>query len=399
MAEVTATGFQLKTQNEYFAEEQALYVGIDPNWNLDPSTPDGLKIAHDSEIFGNLDEVLLAAYNSKDPNRARDLELDIVSALTGTFRNLGNPSTAIVALSGVPGTIVPVGTIIESTVNASQWATDAALTIPVSGVIDAAVTATVRGATEAGIGDITRIVDTVGGLQSATNAAVATLGTNAESNGELRLRRALSVGRPGNNQIDSMLGEIGATAGVRRFVILENDTNATDANGLPAHSIAPIVDGGTDAAVALSIYLKKNPGVLLYAAATSVSETVTSPLFPANTKQITFSRPLYVDAVVVVDVVDDGTLPGNAEDLIKQAIVDYSGGDLIAAECGFNVLGFDIGEDVHVSRLYTPVNQVIGQHGNSYISGLTVNGQNTTVPVAFNELSRWSSANVTVNIT
>ena len=79
-----------------------------------------------------------------------------------------------------------------------------------------------------------------------------------------------------------MLGEMFAVDGVRRCKIYENDTDSatvSDDNpyGLPAHSIAPIVDGGTDANIATAIYLKKNPGVMLYQAGTPASYTVTSP--------------------------------------------------------------------------------------------------------------------------
>ena len=38
MAEVTATGFVAKTEQEYYDEERQLYLDIDPEWNLDPST-------------------------------------------------------------------------------------------------------------------------------------------------------------------------------------------------------------------------------------------------------------------------------------------------------------------------------------------------------------------------
>lgn len=56
MAEITYNGYVLKNQNTWYAEEQQLYLDIDPNWNLDPSSPDGLKLASDAEIFANLDQ-------------------------------------------------------------------------------------------------------------------------------------------------------------------------------------------------------------------------------------------------------------------------------------------------------------------------------------------------------
>lgn len=400
MAELTSAGYNLKTENEYFDEEIGLYQGIDPNWNLDPSTPDGLKAAHDAEVFSALDEAILAAYNSKDPNKARDLELDIIGALTGSVRPQGSPSTVTLTLTGTIGAVISADdALFESTVDGSQWELDADATIGGLGTVSAKATCTVNGTTEADAGTITQIVNTISGLQTVTNPLAATPGDNPETNAEFRVRRRNAVARPGNNQLENMLGEIFAVDNVRKAVILENDTNATDGDGLPAHSIAPIVDGGTDADVARAIYTKKNPGVLLYAAGTPVSETVTSPNYPNMSKEITFSRPVYVDMDVVVDVVDDGTLPLNIEDLIADAIVAYAGGDLVAASSGFNPLGFGIGENVPVSRIYTPVNQVVGQYGNSYVSSLTVDGETSFVAIDFNELARWTTANVTVNVT
>jgi len=196
-----------------------------------------------------------------------------------------------------------------------------------------------------------------------------------------------------------MLGEIFAVDGVRRAIVLENDTDVTDANGLPEHSVAPIVDGGTDADVALAIFRKKNPGCKLHAAGTSVTVNDVYDKYITNARDITFSRPVYVDMTINVTIQNDGSLPGNADDLIVAAILNYAAGDLVAAECGFNVLGFDIGEEVPVSRMYTPINQVIGTYGNAYVTNLTVNTLTSgQVAIDFNELSRWTSGNITVVI-
>lgn len=396
MAEITDIGFILKTQNEYFDQELQFYLDIDPNWNVDPSTPDGLKIAHDAEIFGYLDEAALLAYNSKDPNKARGVDLDVISSITGTERSLGTPSNVALTLGGVPGTVIIQGKLVESAADGTQWSIDNSVTIGVGGTVAATATAVENGATQAAIGSITKIVDVVAGWQTVTNPTVATPGTDVQSDASLRLERRLSVSRPGNNQVDSMLGEIFSVDGVRRARIYENFTGSVDANGLPAHSIAAIVDGGTDADIALSIFKKKNPGCALYAAGSPVMVAGVYDLYPSNTKTITFSRPVYVDITVAVTVSDDGTLPGNADDLITAAILSYMNGVLIDAEAGFNDTGFDIGEDATISRLYTPINQVIGQYGNSYVSSLTLNGGSANVAIAFNELSRWTEPNILV---
>lgn len=399
MAEVTTTGYKLKTQNEYFEEERARYLAIDPKWNLDPSTPDGLKLASDSEVWSILDEAGQQAYNSKDPAKAKGYDLDVISALTGTFRSLGTPSTVTLTLSGVAGTVIIAGQRVESSENGTRWATNANCTIGSGGIVTVAATCLTLGAIQASPATITKIVDTVGGWQAATNTLAAISGTDKQTDQQLRIERAKSVGRPGNNQIDSMLGEVFAVNGVRRCKIYENDTGVTDANGLPEHSLAVIADGGTDDAVAMAIYLKKNPGCFLHQAGTPVAVTVVSPVYQQNTKEIKFSRPIDANMTVAVSVKSDGSLPSNAADLITQAILDYAAGDFVAAQCGYSVMGFDIGEEVPFSRLYAPVMQVLGQYGNSYITALTLNGGTANIPVAFNQLSRWAASRITVSIT
>lgn len=398
MAELTPAGYKLKTLNEWYDDERQLYLDIDPLWNLDPSTPDGLKLAHDAEVFGALDETLQQAYNSKDPAKAVGYDLDVLCALTGTTRSKGTPSNVTVTLTGTPGTVVAAGSLIKSRTTGTSWTIDQTVTLT-AGTATVGATCTVVGPTQADAGTLTQIATTVGGWTGVTNPSPATPGTDAQDDASLRIERNTAVGRPGNNQVDSTLGELYAVDGVRRVKAYENDTGAVDSNGLPAHSMAYIVDGGADADVAMAIYLKKNPGVALYQAATPVSVTVTSPKYPTNQKVVKFSRPIAIDMVIAVTVKDDGSLPSTVSDEIKDAIVHFGAGTLIDPACGFVADGFDIGESVPYFTVSTPVNKVLGSYGNSYIQTLTVNGGTTNVAVPFNKISRWTSGNITVVIT
>lgn len=399
MAEITNEGYVAKTENEYFSEERQLYLDIDSDWNLDPSTPDGLKIAADAETFTNLDEALQTAYNSKDPNKARGVDLDIVSAITGTFRDLGSPSNVAVTLGGVAGTVILAGKTIESSVDGSQWTIDTTVTIGGGGTVAAAATAILSGATQADIGTITTIVDTVGGWQTVTNPSVATPGTDIQLDPSLRLERALSVGGPGQNQIDSIIGVVFGVDDVRRVRVYENEEDIVQpVTGLTAHSLAVVVDGGVNEDIAQAIFSKRSTGVTQFQAGTPVNVTVQSEKFPQQSTEIKFSRPTFVDIVVTVTVESDGSLPNDADEQIIQAILDYTAGALVDPVCGFNQLGFDIGEDVVLSRLYTPINSVIGSFGNSFVSDLTLQGGTANIPIDFDELSRWTTVNITVTI-
>lgn len=396
MAEITDTGYELKTQNEWFADELARYLAIDPNWNTDPSTPDGLKIATDSEIFANLDELGLKAYNSKDPTKATKDDLDAIASITGTIRSLGTFSNSSVNLVGVDTTVILAGTLFESVEDGSEWSVDADTVI--SGVTVCPITAVLRGATQASIGVITKIVNPQSGLESITNPAVAVLGTDPETDAELRARRDDTVSISGNNQVDSTFSAISAIDGVRRVKIYENDSvDPVDSNGLPIHSTAVIVDGGTDSDIAEAIYLKKNAGTIQHSLSNPVTVPVTSPV-TGNEKDIIFNRPDYVDILLVYNITDDGSLPIDVEQLIKDATIDYVDGDLLSAESGFNQRGFNIDEDVQSARFYTPANNVIGQYGNSYVTSITVGG-GSVVAINFEELARFADSNITVNIT
>jgi len=396
MAKIDETGFIQKTQNEYFTDERARYLAIDPAWNLDPSTPDGLKLATDSELWGNLDEALAAAYNSKDPNRAMGAELDALLQLSGLTRSTGTGSLITLSLAGVDGTVIPAGKRAKSSVDGSLWATDVDVTIAL-GVATVSATCAVPGATAADPGDISIISDPVGGWQSVTNLSAASVGINPESDSLARIRRHASVSKPAQNQVDATFAEIANLPGVARVRIYENDTGVIDVNGLPPHSTNIIVDGGDDTEIARAVYDKRNPGPIQHQSATPVNVSITSSV-TGNTKIIRFDRPAYIDALVIVSVTNDGSLPGNADQLIKDAIINYSTGEIDGVVSAFNQSGYNIGDDVNSGQLYTPVNSVIGSYGHSFVTGITVNaGQ--SLGIAFNSLSRWSDGSITVNIT
>lgn len=402
MAEITDAGYQLKTQNEYFADEVALYKAIDPAWDLDPSTPDGLKAAHDAEIFSAMDENMLRAYNSKDSEKARGIELDMICAISGVVRKQGTRSDVTIRFYGNSGALVLSGAIVESETSGERWTVEQTYTVLPSGYIDAQAFASRVGPTVANTGTLTKIVTVMSGITSCNNLAPANLGLEKQADNSLRIERRRAVGKPGSNQLDAMYAEIIGTKDVRRVAVYNNPTSVatvSDRNphGLPAHSIAAIVDGGSDDDVAMSIYLKLNPGPQLYAAATSVTVPVKSPLRPSHIEQIIFSRPYDVNMILAITI-KGAEFPSDIQDQVKDAIMDYAVGSLLDPSVGFRSSGFDIGDDVPYSTMFTPINKVIGQYSDAYVVSMTINGGTTNIPVAFNQLSRWSKSNITVTV-
>lgn len=404
MGELNKNGYKIKTQNEYFDEERALYLNIDANWDLDPSTPDGMKIAHDSEVFSSLDELVKQAYDARDPNKASGYDLDVLRALTGSHRSLGTPSTVQLKLTGVANTIVRAGAKVK-TADGVTFLTDEDAIIGLDGTVTVNAHCDKNGAISVSANTLTNIVETVGGWQSVTNPSPATPGTDKDSDAVFRIKSALSVGRAGSNQKESIYGEIFDTTGVRRCRIYENKTNSASVDsvhnphGLPPHSLAIVVDGGTDQDVAESIYKKLCPGVALHAAGTKVEKTVYSKLFPASYDVITFSRPEYIDISVSVTISDkEKVLPESFVDVVKQSYLDYYEGQLIKEGCGFLTSGFDIGQIVPFTRLFTPANKVLGEYPSTYVSELKVNNSSNDVEIRFNQVARFTKEKIKVVI-
>lgn len=406
MGELTKDGFQTKTQNEYFEEEKALYQKIDAEWSLDPATPDGLKLAHDSEVFGALDQLVKQAYDARDPNKATGRDLDVLRKLTGATRSQGTPTTVTLFMTGVASTLIPEGSQVK-TPEGLIFTTDENLTLGTDGTGSVAATCTVNGANEVAAGKVNQIVTVVGGWQTVTNRTAAMTGTDAESDAVFRIKSARAVARAGSAQRDSLYGEIFDVDGVRKVKVYENKTNSSDVvalvnpYGLPPHSLAIIVDGGKEEAIARAIYRKVNPGVFLHAAGTKVEKTVWSEKYPNSYDVITFSRPIAVPITVKVKVADPSKTCPNATDLqeaIRTAIMQYYEGELLPDGIGFMTTGFDIGQSVPYSRLFTPVNKVLGIYVGSYVSEMTVNGGTSTVAIAFNQVSQFLRSNITVEI-
>lgn len=406
MGKLTSKGFILTTQNEFFEKEKQLYTDIDPQWNLDPSSPDGLKVAHDAEVFTAMEEKVKQAYDARDVDKAVGEDLDILRALTGAYRNLGTPSTVELKITGVAGTQIPANSKVK-TINEIVFLTDETVTIGLDGTVKVNAHCETNGAIEVSANTLTNIVNVIGGWQTVTNPMPASIGTNRDSDAVFRKKSAEAVGRAGQNQKESLFGELYATEGVRKVAIYENKTNSgsydaiKNPHSLPPHSLAIVVDGGEDQDVAESIYIKLCPGVLLHAVGTKVDREVRSKLFPQSSDVITFSRPEAVEITLRITLGDPkNTLPTDDEiqEIIREAYMEYYSGDLIPSGIGFKDEGFTIGEMIPYFRMATPANKVTGDYEGVYIKDLKLNGGKDNVQVAFNQLAQFAKSRITVKV-
>ena len=149
-----------------------------------------------------------------------------------------------------------------------------------------------------------------------------------EDDATVRKRISNSLAARGAGSLDAIQSAVAACQWVRSAKVYENDTSSTDANGIPAHSIAAVIYGGNAPAVAQAIYETKAPGIGTYGSAYEdiVDEN-------GNTHRINYSRTTSrrIFAYMIIR-----RLPGIDESAVTAAVTaavnDYINNQLGVAE-------------------------------------------------------------------
>lgn len=353
---------------------------------LDPDSKDGQMVALVALAIHDANNTAIAVYNSFSPSTGMTDALSRNVKINGISRRAATNSTTDLTLCGTAGITIINGSAKDA--NGIVWNLPASVTIGPGGTVIATSTCAVSGAVAAVAGSVNTINTPTRGWLSVTNVSAATVGSAAEKDSELRIRQRQSVALPSLTPFAALDGAIANVTGVTRHKLYENDTGSQDANGLPAHSVAAIVDGGDVNAIAQVIQSKKGQGV-----ATFGSTSITVPDAWQNPHTISFSRSSPVPVFVAITLkVFQGYTTQVGND-IKKAIADY-------------VNSLDIGDDLLLSRVYSPANLGVVSGGESRyydINSLQIGRSAATVAPAnivtvFNEAVTCSVDNITVTV-
>ena len=179
---------------------------------------------------------------------------------------------------------------------------------------------TTDGAITPAIGDLTDIVTTYAGWDSVSNNVSANTGRLAESDTALRQRWNASLYTRSVGMTDSIASALMTLNGVTSAYVYENDSDSTDEDGRPPHSIEAVVNGGETDEIGLTIWQKKAAGIDTYGSqSVSIND---SQGFPHT---INFNRPLIVPIYLNITVTEypEEALPPNAQAMITEAVLNY----------------------------------------------------------------------------
>ena len=177
------------------------------------------------------------------------------------------------------------------------------------------------------------------GIDSVTNPIDFTLGSDEETDSELRQRRFESVQVAGAGTVKSIQARIRNLPAVSAAFIIENETFSVDADGRPPKSFELIVEGGDEQVIGQTLWDHKPAGIETFGA---ITRTVFDSVGDSHT--VNFSRPDIVYIHVQVDYTKnvEETFPNGGENSIKQQIADFGN-------------SLNIGTDVIVQKFFGPV--------------------------------------------
>jgi uncharacterized phage protein gp47/JayE len=230
---------------------------------IETDSQDGQLLAVFAKAIDDGNQATIDAFNSFSPSKAQGAGLSSNVKLNGISRNVSSNSTVVVTLVGVVGTPINNG-IVADALTGTNWALPTLVTIPSSGQIDVTATAVDLGAIRAEPGAITKIVTSVPNWQTVTNAGPAVPGAPVEIDAQLRRRQSKSTATPAQTVREAIYGGVANVPGVIRAQVYDNDKNTATIDGIPAHNIAVVVEGGDTTAVATQIAFRKPPGTPTY---------------------------------------------------------------------------------------------------------------------------------------
>lgn len=312
---------------------------------LDPDSKDGQMVALVALAIHDANNTAISVYRSFSPATALGDALTSNVKINGITRRAATNSTVDLLLTGTVGTTITNGSVRDT--NSVVWNLPATVVIGTDGTVVATATCANSGAVAAVAGSVNGINTPTRGWASVTNPLAATVGVAAETDAELRVRQSQSVALASLTPFDAVDGAIANVEGVTRHKLFENDTEVTDVNGLPAHSISAVVEGGDATVIANTIRSVKGQGVSTF----GMTAVVVTDRY-GNPYTIRFSRPVDVPVFVSITLRALTGYTSDVGDEMKAAVASY-------------INSLAIGDSVLLSRVYSPANLGVVSGGNA----------------------------------
>jgi len=289
--------------------------------NVDGNSPDGQMINIYAQAKADLLDAIVSVYNSFSPEIAIGTTLDQRCAINGVIRRGATYTTTNITITADRTvTIYGLDTNPDDPFTVADDAGNEFYLLETV-TLSAGDTEVLFRAAEAG--DVATTIDTITEIKTITLGITAVnnddsavnQGVDEETDSELRIRRQSSVSIQSTGFLEGLESALKNLSDVVDAAVYENNTDSVDGDGIPAHSIWCIIDGGDDDEIADVIYRKRNAGCGMSGSSTVDIEQVNGTIFT-----VAFDRPNYEDLYISMTLQSLDALHVIDEDYIKNQI-------------------------------------------------------------------------------
>jgi len=196
---------------------------------------------------------------------------------------------------------------------------------------------------------ITQLVSTLTGVDSVNNRAEASGGADIETDASLRSRYLLR-GTSGGSSAVAIQTALNELDSVITATVFENATGAV-VDGLPAHSINAVIDGGNTTEILTVLLNYKPAGIESFG---SVSGEIVDNA--GQTRTFYWDTPTPVDIWVDVNITSNALWDSSYEDTVKARVAEIVGG----TSDGVTYAGKGIGADVRSWQIIANFDDILG---------------------------------------
>nr|QHJ83302.1 MAG: hypothetical protein [Bacteriophage sp.] len=239
------------------------------------------------------------------------------------------------------------------------------------------ITALNYSSVRAEIKTITTKITPILGWRGLYNPNVINESTSIENDADFRTRLK-NYTNTSFGSWDSIYSRIYAVNGVN-YVNIKENSSSNEVGGVSNNGLAISVQGGDEDEIALAISDSVSSGIATVGEINKVVKDING-----GEHDIQFSRPQISKLYLKMQINQYKNFPNNGKQLIKQALVEY-----------FNTL--QVGESVQFSRLYTPINTVVGFSISNLQIGLDIDDlRESNIFMSYNQQASLSADNILI---
>lgn len=383
-------GLVTQSLDEIIAELTSIWQSIyGSDINIEQNSPDGQLINILAQQKKDILDLFTTFYNNLDPDRVIGIPQQILYKLNGlvikayTYSyvyvdvNVSSP----VNLQGLDDNIDSAdgtGYTVSDTAG-NRWILANSQSLQ-PGTYSLNFRAADLGAIESLPNTINVMETVVTGVASVNNPATNYItGNKGESSSEFRTRRNKSMAVPSQGFDESLESQLYNLDTVTQAKVYNNRTNA-EVNGIPAHTVWTIVEGGQPDEIGRTIYNNIPPGIPMKG-----SQSVVISKVNGDIETVYYDIPTPVQIYIQMTIKNFSTTALD-ETYIKQQLA---------------LTTFDIGETVTSAQISADVGNILGDTGTPY--NITVSDNNSTwveylTPTGLDEFFVISTDNIQITV-